>query len=261
MMSTQTDRPAVHAARATLAGHLRDAWHTVAPRHDDPHGPLPGLLVPVTVVTGLVDAFSYLELGRVFVANMTGNVVFLSFALGGTAGFLWWASLLAVFAFLAGALLGGRITHAAGGHRGRHLLIAAGAQSAITFAAFVVAVNCPLPYDDPALSTLIILLGIAMGLQNATARALAVPDLTTTVLTLTLTGISADSSPAGGTGSRIGRRSVAVACMFLGAVGGALLVHAGAGAEALLVSTALLLTTTIIAARTARSTAAWTKGR
>jgi hypothetical protein len=182
MMSTQTDRPAVHAARPTLADHLRDAWHTVAPRHDDLHGPLPGLLVPVTVVTGLVDAFSYLELGRVFVANMTGNVVFLSFALGGTAGFLWWASLLAVFAFLAGALLGGRITHAAGGHRGRHLLIAAGAQSAITFAAFVVAVNCPLPYDDPALSTLIILLGIAMGLQNATARALAVPDLTTTVL-------------------------------------------------------------------------------
>lgn len=42
---------------------------------DRPHGPLPVLLVCLTVVTGLVDAFSYLRLGHVFVANMTGNVV------------------------------------------------------------------------------------------------------------------------------------------------------------------------------------------
>jgi hypothetical protein len=43
---------------------------------DRPHGPLPALLVVcMTVVTGLVDAFSYLSLGHVFVANMTGNVV------------------------------------------------------------------------------------------------------------------------------------------------------------------------------------------
>ena len=42
---------------------------------DRPHGPLPVLLVCLTVVTSLVDAFSYLRLGHVFVANMTGNVV------------------------------------------------------------------------------------------------------------------------------------------------------------------------------------------
>jgi uncharacterized membrane protein YoaK (UPF0700 family) len=48
-----------------------------------PHGPLPVLLVCLTVVTGLVDAFSYLSLGHVFVANMTGNVVFLGFGLAG----------------------------------------------------------------------------------------------------------------------------------------------------------------------------------
>ena len=46
-------------------------------------GPLPLLLIGLTVVTGLVDAFSYLCLGHVFVANMTGNVVFLGFALSG----------------------------------------------------------------------------------------------------------------------------------------------------------------------------------
>jgi uncharacterized membrane protein YoaK (UPF0700 family) len=39
-------------------------------------------LLGLTVVTGLVDAVSYLRLGRVFVANMTGNVVFLGLSAG-----------------------------------------------------------------------------------------------------------------------------------------------------------------------------------
>ena len=53
-----------------------------------------------------------------------------------------------------------------------------------------------------------------MGIQNATARKLAVPDLTTTVLTLTITGVAADSAIAGGAGSVAGRRLVAVTAMF-----------------------------------------------
>ena len=40
---------------------------------------------------------------------------------------------------------------------------------------------------------LISLLGAAMGAQNAIARRIAVPDLTTTVLTLTVTGLVADA--------------------------------------------------------------------
>jgi uncharacterized membrane protein YoaK (UPF0700 family) len=71
---------------------------------------------------------------------------------------------------------------------------------------------------------LIILLGLAMGLQNATARRLAVPDLTTTVLTLTIAGIAADSRLVGGSGSKAGRRSIAVATMFVGALVGTLLI-------------------------------------
>jgi uncharacterized membrane protein YoaK (UPF0700 family) len=73
---------------------------------------------------------------------------------------------------------------------------------------------------------LIVVLGIAMGIQNATARKLAVPDLTTTVLTLTLTGTAADSALAGGKGSLSGRRLVSVATMLIGAlVGAALVIH------------------------------------
>jgi uncharacterized membrane protein YoaK (UPF0700 family) len=62
-----------------------------------------------------------------------------------------------------------------------------------------------------------------MGVQNATARRLAVADLTTTVLTLTLTGIVADSWLGGGSGAKTSRRVIAVTAMLLGAVIGALL--------------------------------------
>ncbi|HEY2520791.1 MAG TPA: YoaK family protein, partial [Streptosporangiaceae bacterium] len=106
---------------ATLARDIRD---TFVPDPAGRHGPLPPLLVGLTLVTGLVDSFSYLLLGHVFVANMTGNVVFLPFDLGGASGFVWWTSVLAIAAFSLGALAGGRIARAAGSHRGRHLLAA-----------------------------------------------------------------------------------------------------------------------------------------
>jgi uncharacterized membrane protein YoaK (UPF0700 family) len=74
----------------------------IIPDRGGAYRPLPPLLVTMTVVTGLVDAFSYLVLGHVFVANMTGNVVFLAFALAGAGGF----SLPAVVVALAGGALG-----------------------------------------------------------------------------------------------------------------------------------------------------------
>src|SRR5436190_22228978 len=78
---------------------------------------------------------------------------------------------------------------------------------------------------------LIVLLALAMGLQNAAARLLAIPDLTTTVLTLTLTGLAADSTPAGGSNPRAGRRLLATGAMLLGAgIGAFLVLHMGVGA-------------------------------
>ena len=110
--------------------HVREAWRTVVPTRDDPDGPLAPLLVVLTVVTGLVDAFSYLDLGHVFVANMTGNVVFLAFALVGVKGFSITASLVALGAFGFGSLLGGRLVVVARG-RGRMLAVAASVQSVL----------------------------------------------------------------------------------------------------------------------------------
>jgi len=205
-----------------------------------------------------VDAFSYLQLGRVFVANMTGNVVFLSFALGGAPGFVWWASLLAACTFVGGAFVGGRVAHACGRHRGFHLMVAAGTQTVLVVAALAVAFAVHGPYDDGWLALLVVLLGMSMGLQNATARALAVPDLTTTVLTLTITGISADSAAAGGKGSKLGRRLVSIASMFAGGAAGAALVEHGHAAWALVCAAALLLVITVSAHRTRHRTDDWT---
>jgi uncharacterized membrane protein YoaK (UPF0700 family) len=68
------------------------------------------------------------------------------------------------------------------------------------------------------------LLGLAMGIQNAIARRLAVPDLTTTVLSQTLTGFAADARFVGGPGSHAGRRLLSAVAMALGAFAGASLV-------------------------------------
>jgi uncharacterized membrane protein YoaK (UPF0700 family) len=219
---------------------------------------LPPLLVLLTVVTGLVDAYSYLQLGHVFVANMTGNVVFLAFALGGTTGFIWWASILAIATFSAGAFIGGRIRSAQGSHRGRHLLTAAIVQSVFFAPALVVSLALPAPYADEVIAVQIGLLGLGMGVQNATARALAVPDLTTTVLTLTITGISADSMAAGGTSSKIGRRLVSIGSMFIGALAGTVLVHAGLTPAVLVAAFVLILVVVVVSAAHRRSTDAWT---
>src|SRR3954471_18232858 len=98
---------------------LRDALagYTHHPRH----GPLPAILLLLTLGTGLVDAISILGLGRVFVANMTGNVVFIGFALAGAAGFSLLGSVVALVAFLLGAAAGGVLIARFAGHRGRLL--------------------------------------------------------------------------------------------------------------------------------------------
>ena len=200
-----------------------DVRDVVVPRREGRHGPIPPLLLGLTIVTGLVDAFSYLLLGHVFVANMTGNVVFLGFAIAGAPGFSIPASLTALGAFVFGAIVGGRGVSGLGHHRG-HLLAAATAfQALLLGASVVVAATSGDPIASGYRYALIVLLGISMGVQNATARKLAVPDLTTTVLTLTITGVAADSAIAGGAGSAAGRRLIAVAAMFVGALAGAAL--------------------------------------
>ncbi|HEY3902420.1 MAG TPA: YoaK family protein [Streptosporangiaceae bacterium] len=210
-----------------MSEFLAQARDVIAPGKGGKHGPLPPLLVSMTLVTGLVDAFSYLVLGHVFVANMTGNVVFLGFALAGAPGFSITASLVAMAAFLVGAGFGGRLSARHRDHRARLHSSAGFVQAAFLVVAVVLAVVGGSPPGGGYRYALITLLGLAMGVQNAAARSIAVPDLTTTVLTLTITGIAADSSLGGGKGSKAGRRLVPVITMAVGAlVGAALILHA-----------------------------------
>ena len=138
---------------------------------DERHGPLPAMLLVLTVVTGLVDAVSYLKLGHVFVANMTGNVVFLGFAVAGATDFSIPASVVAVGAFLVGALTGGRLGASAGHHRGRFLAIASYIQIGLVGAALATSMLATDTDAGFGRYGLIVLLALAMGLQNATARA------------------------------------------------------------------------------------------
>ncbi|MFG2356312.1 YoaK family protein [Streptomyces sp. NPDC048521] len=206
---------------------LTDAARTLVPPAGDRHGPLPPLMLALTVVTGLVDAVSYLALGHVFVANMTGNVVFLGFALAGAANLSALASVVSLAAFLAGALAGGRLGTRFAAHRGHLLRTATGVQAVLVAVTVAVAAWTGGRVTTGVQYTLIVFLGLGMGLQNAVARRLGVPDLTTTVLTLTLTGLAADSSAAGGETPRPGRRILSVLAMFTGALAGALLILHG----------------------------------
>src|SRR3989441_1054627 len=182
---------------------------------------LPLLLLALTVTTGLIDAVSVLGLGRVFTANMTGNVVFLGFALAGQPGFSRLRSLAALLAFLVGAVIGGRLGARLAGSDRRWLFTVAVVESSLLFAAALAARG----YDGETLApsarlyVLIALTAVAMGVRNATVRRLAVPDLTTTVLTLTLTGLGADSPLAGGTNPRWLRPVASGAAMLGGAIG------------------------------------------
>jgi uncharacterized membrane protein YoaK (UPF0700 family) len=182
-------------------------------------------LLTLTVVTGLVDAVSYLRLGRVFVANMTGNFVFLGFSADKHSGLSPVASIIAIAGFVLGALVGGRLA-AKLAYRPRPWLSAAfGVEALILAAVAVLTATGVLPFSGHGDYATIVGLALALGVQNSTVRHFGVPDLTTTVLSLTLTGFAADSTLVGGTGSRPHRRLGSIAAMLAGAAAGALLLQ------------------------------------
>jgi len=232
---------------------------TLFPRGEVKHGPLPPLLVAMTLVTGLVDSFSYLVLGHVFVANMTGNVVFLAFALAGAPGFSILASLVALGAFALGSLSGGLLGSHLGQHRGHLLSVAATLQTLLLTAAAVLAALSGNPVPAAYSYGLIIVLGIAMGLQNAAARKLAVPDLTTTVLTLTIVGIGSDSRLVGGSGSKAGRRLISVVAMFVGALVGSLLIFHVSIVYPLVIALIVMAIVAVTARVLSRTDPAWVR--
>jgi uncharacterized membrane protein YoaK (UPF0700 family) len=245
--------PTLPGGAAEATSTLRRFGRTLVA--DPRHGPLPVLLLILTAVTGLVDAVSILRLGRVFVANMTGNIMFTAFALAKAPGFALATSLLALLGFLIGAAVGGMLTARLGPDRSRLLLAAAGGE----FVLMLTGLGVSLAASSLAATErdiLAVLLALAMGIQNAVARSLAVPDLTTTVLTMTLTGIAADTRNRSSRPALL-RRLLAVATMLVGGLVGALLVLRSSTAAALGTADGLLLLVTCGAALSTRRPASW----
>lgn len=181
------------------------------------------LMLALTFSTGVVDAVGYLGLDRVFTGNMTGNVVILAMALTGADGLPVLGPLLALLGFAAGAALGGRLLRGrpAGWHGATTGILAGVAGCLLLLAGLLILPGA----DEPRRLVVTALLGGAMGAQAAAARQVAVPDVSTVVVTSTITGLAADSVFGNGKGSQWRRRGIAVLLIMAGALAGALLLR------------------------------------
>jgi uncharacterized membrane protein YoaK (UPF0700 family) len=213
--------------------------------------PLVRALLVLTFTTGLVDAVSYLGLGHVFTANMTGNVVLLGFGIAGSGGLPVIAPLVSLGAFLVGAGGGGILAVRMAERHPNHVARALAIEVSLIGVAVVLAAAVDVRPDRASGDLVIALLALAMGVRNATVRHLGVPDLTTTVLTMTLTGLAADSPLAGGSGRGSVRRIAAVFAMLTGALAGALLLKTSLVLP-LLAAAALALVTWLVYVPAAR---------
>lgn len=180
-------------------------------------------LLLLTFTTGLIDAISILVLGHVFVANMTGNVIFLGFWFVDNSVVDRTAALVAFLAFVGGTVVGGRLARHLDARVRHWLAVAFGTEVVLLVTLSILAGTGVLDYRNDTKLILIAGLAVVFGIQNATARQFGIQELSTTVLTQTIVGIGFDSRLAGGTGHREKLRYGVVLTMCAGAVVGATL--------------------------------------
>jgi uncharacterized membrane protein YoaK (UPF0700 family) len=180
-------------------------------------------LLMLTFATGLVDSISVLVLGHVFVANMTGNVIFLGFWFVPHSGIDLTAAAVAFVSFLLGTVIGGRFVRHLGHSVRSWLTTALGVEVIALLVLAGLAGSGVLSYHGGGRLILIVGLAMVFGAQSVAARQFGIQELTTTVLTATIVGIGMDSRLAGGTGEREKLRYLVVLTMCGGAVVGATL--------------------------------------
>ncbi|MCW2784063.1 MAG: hypothetical protein JWP74_580 [Marmoricola sp.] len=205
--------------RRRIAAEPRDRFHLQ-------------LMLALTFSTGVIDAVGYLGLDRVFTGNMTGNVVILGMGLVGGGNLPVVGPLLALGGFMAGAALGGRVLKSAepGWSPRTTALFSLVATTMLVVAVLLLFIENDLSHAGGVAITTT--LGAAMGVQAASARFIGVKDVTTVVVTSTITGLAADSRLGSGasSGDSLRRGSAVVLILAGAAVGAALLQwHLGVG--------------------------------
>lgn len=180
-------------------------------------------LLLLTFATGVVDAVSVLVLGHVFVANMTGNVIFLGFWFVPHSGVDPTAAAVSFAGFMAGTVIGGRLARHLDSVVRRWLVVTLCVEVVIIGTVAALAGAGVLDYHDDGKLMIIAGLAVSFGIQNATARQFGIQELSTTVLTSTIVGLGFDSRLAGGTGQGEKLRYAVVGTMCAGAVLGATL--------------------------------------
>jgi uncharacterized membrane protein YoaK (UPF0700 family) len=227
---------------------------------DERDGPLPALLLALTVLAGMVDATSILRLGHVFVATITGNLVFLGLAAAGASGFAVGTSALAIGGFIVGTLIGGQACRAARSHRGLALRNVLAVKLSVACAVTLIAVFTGPHLPIGARDTMVVLLAMSFGAQLAAIRYLKVPDLVTVVLTMTITSLLTERE-SGWRDPKILRRVLSLVAFAVGALSGALLILNVGIVAALLSSLAIIVAVTIIAYVVSRTSTSWSAQR
>lgn len=178
-------------------------------------------LLLLTFATGLADAIAVLKLGHVFVANMTGNVIFFGFWFAPRSTVDLTAVVVAFPTFVAGTILGGRLMRHFGVRVRPWITLSLGIEVVLLTVLSILAGAGVCRYNDNTKLLLIGGMAIVFGLQHSSARQFGIQELTTTVLTSTIVGLGFDSRLAGGTADREKLRYGVVLTMGIGATVGA----------------------------------------
>jgi uncharacterized membrane protein YoaK (UPF0700 family) len=178
-------------------------------------------LLLLTFATGLADSISILVLGHVFVANMTGNVIFLGFWLAPKTSIDLTAVVVALPTFVCTTILSGRLSRYFGERTRPWITTVLATEIVLLVALSIVAGTGVLHYHDNTKLIMIGVLAVTFGLQHSSARQFGIQELSTTVLTSTIVSLGWDSHLAGGTGERQKLRFSVVFTMCAGALVGA----------------------------------------
>jgi uncharacterized membrane protein YoaK (UPF0700 family) len=177
------------------------------------------LLLCLTFVAGMVDAISFLGLGGVFTANMTGNIVLLGLAAGRASGSGVLRSAVSLIAFVTGVFAASRMT----GRVRTARSWPAGFRTAlgvevVAQSAFLVGWLACSGRPGTALGAVLVgILALAMGIQSGAVGALGFGGISTTYMTGTMTGLLGELATSTGSRQDRARRTLVVAALPVGA--------------------------------------------